>query len=148
MIEYVTEDEGIPELFEILVKFHGEFGIAPLDIENTLRVVRDVVHNHCAIVARVEGQLVGTFGIIETALWYSARSTVLVDKWLYVVPEHRGKVAVLRALLHAGASFAEEVHLPLYVYPNHSPRREPRTEIERVGVTLRFDPMGSILAVR
>lgn len=148
MIEYVTTDEGIPELFEALVAFHNEHGIAPLSVEKTLAVVRDVVHNHFAVIARVEGKVAGTIGIFEVELWYADTATCLTDKWLWVAPEHRGKIAVYRALMEAARGIATDMKLPLYISPTHAARREPRTGVERIGSSLGFAPLGSITLMR
>lgn len=146
-VRYATSDEDVLPIFELLLRFAAEFGRAPVDPQATVAGVYDIVKNGAALVAEKNGQIVGSIGIFQLTWWYSPQHAFLTDRWLYIVPEHRGGTAVYRALLKEAREVAKSTGLELIIAPNHSPKTAPRTEIGRVGEALRFDPIGSILMV-
>jgi hypothetical protein len=147
-VRYATEDEDVLPLFEFLIEFHGEFGMGAMDVDKAIACIYDVVRNHCAIVVEDEGgRIVGSIGIFETKLWYSD-DVILTDRWWFIAPEHRGKAVVVRLLLEEARAFAQGVETPLVLWPTHSPKRSPRSEIETIGTALRFDPIGGVYRLR
>lgn len=145
---YATTDDDVLPLWRFLIDFHGEFGMGAMNVEKAIAAIRDVVLNHCAIVVEDAAfEIVGSIGIFETRLWYSD-DVILTDRWWFIAPEHRGKAAVVRLLLEEAREFAQGVEIPLVLWPTHSPKRSPRSEIETIGTTLRFDPIGGVYRLR
>jgi hypothetical protein len=147
-VRYASTEADVLPLFEFLIAFHGEFGMGGMNPEKAVAHIHDVVMNHAAILVEDEaGRTVGSIGLFRTRLWYSD-DVMLTDRWWFVLPEHRGKSAVVRLLLEEARDFAQAAELALVLWPTHSPKRSPRSEIETIGATLRYDPIGGVYRLR
>lgn len=80
----------------------------PVNAEKSLHEVIRVAKEEAAIMAIVDGFLVGTMGIIKPTWWYGD-GEFLTDRWHFVLPEHHhGAVNdLLIAEAHAIADAAD-----------------------------------------
>jgi GNAT superfamily N-acetyltransferase len=75
---------------------------APIDPIKSVREIKRVVDTQWAVIAEINGELVGSLGLIKVDWWY-ANAEFLTERWLFTYPAlwHRGVGPAL--LGYAGA---------------------------------------------
>lgn len=128
--------EDVPAVMDLLIRFHGEFGFAPMNREKVEREVEALIALSDLFLVD-QGSIIGALGLVENVLWYGD-GRFLSDRFFYVVPEHRGFHAekMLRA---AGKLEAERRNLP-FVVVRHTGRRRGR-----VADLDGYSPVGNII---
>lgn len=63
--------------------------IAPVDPVASLHEVFRVAAQEAALMAVMDGYLVGTMGIIKHSWWYNPAHDFLTDRWHFVLPQYR-----------------------------------------------------------
>ncbi len=108
MIRCAEEDDIIP-IHRFLCLVAGPVLLAPIDAEDSIRGVADVVQgNLIAFVAEINGEIVGSLGLVAPTFWYNQRVTFFADRWFFTYPQlaNQGVGAALQAEAHALASRA------------------------------------------
>lgn len=108
------------EIMRLLVAFHAENGLAPLDPEKVIAVVGDSLENDLLFVAGDKQGLVGALLIRQTPFWYS-RESELRDFAFYVEPAFRD-LNIGAELVNAAKAEAKARELPLTITVTN-PRR-------------------------
>jgi len=107
--------EDFKKVADLLIGFAAEHSMGSLSAGkyDPLRGATWIAKNiDClALVASVDGKVVGSIGLHETTPWYSD-VPYLTDGWLYVLPEYR-RSAIGVALIEEAKKFAQEKRLPL-----------------------------------
>lgn len=86
--------EAFEEIWPLLRGLHTSVGIAPLNPEKCRREFLSFMQEGITLVARSEsGEVIGFVCLVQGGLYYSDE-TYLVDKGIYVKPEHRGAVGM------------------------------------------------------
>jgi hypothetical protein len=70
-------------------------GTSPVNSEKIKTAINNVLHRGAAIVAEVDGKIVGSIGGMQTSDWWSDK-LYLADLWFFVYKEHRKSRAALR----------------------------------------------------
>ena len=70
-------------------------GTSPINSEKIKTAINNVLHRGAAIVAEVDGKIVGSIGGMQTSDWWSDK-LYLADLWFFVYKEHRKSRAALR----------------------------------------------------
>lgn len=124
------------DLIRLLLAFHQENPLAPLDIERTSEYLFDLIeadHVFCALDDR--GAIVGALGIAESPLWFSDRID-LYDLFFFVYEGHRDGgqgTALVDAYIEYALAAGQVAFLT--VMSEHRARG-------RVATVHRFDPVG------
>jgi GNAT superfamily N-acetyltransferase len=121
-----------------------EMAEAPVDgpvyLASILRTMRD----GAALMAIVNGELVGYLGIVELSYSY-ARASFLIDSGFWIKPEHRTG-DVFKALLQEARGIADAAGMIFkLIINNPSRKRGTRTDMERTSVILKYQPAGAVL---
>lgn len=113
-------------------------------LSNLLRMVKGP--NSAVLLAMDGEQLAGVLTLWQQDYWYSSADRHLIDKGFYVLPEHRNSDAA-RQLLRAAMQVSEDTRQPVYITIfNGRRKRGGRSEWERLGATLGYNPQGAVLA--
>ena len=80
-IMFATTDEEAVELHRFLCVISAPVLLAPIDAQDSMRGVLDVVHRGAAIVARLNGHIVGALGIVKAPWWYNRRAFFMTDRF-------------------------------------------------------------------
>lgn len=111
-VEYAfADEEQAVELHRFLCVFathHPGVLKAPIDAEDSVRGVLEVLHDGFAATARIDGHIVGSIGIITVPWWYNRSVRFMTDRWFFVYPKlhHRGIGSRLQAEAQAIATQA------------------------------------------
>lgn len=105
--------EDWPALKDLLVRFHGENGLAPLNLDKVRVLALQQIDLGLVILAEVKGELVGGVGLVEESWWYSDER-LLRDFFLYVTPEARGSAA-FDELKKTAEGIAEGFEIPCFL---------------------------------
>jgi GNAT superfamily N-acetyltransferase len=136
-------DHDVLAIHGLLMQFGAESAEASIDPVKTMKVAYETVMQHAAIVAEVDGEIVGSLGIVRHQHWYS-NDHFLIDQWLYVKPEHRGG-EVLPAMLEEAKAIADLAGLRLLVaVTNHKRERGIPGQLGKIASLLRYVPGGSV----
>lgn len=147
-IEIAKNDEQtFIDVFELLVKLHGEGGFDVLDSDEASRNAYRVLSEGMTLVARDDnGKAIGTLGLVELKFWYS-KQTFLQDGWFFVLPKHRkGRVGV--ELMRAARAIADEKTKMLFVTVNNPDRRVKKTKMTLQSQTAGYVPVGYTIQAR
>lgn len=146
-IRLAETDDDCNVIFEMLLRFGDEAAEAPVNPVKVAHVVDDIVKNHAAIIAMVDGEPAGTLGIVRCNWWYADDPHgFMMDQWLYVLPEHRGGGA-MKAMLAEAARIADLAEMKLMIaITNENRRRGLRGELGVMANVLRYQPGGLVLA--
>ena len=89
--------EDLSELYVMLMAMHSETvdGTSPVNSEKIKTAINNVLHRGAAIVAEVDGKIVGSIGGMQTSDWWSDK-LYLADLWFFVYKKHRKSRAALR----------------------------------------------------
>jgi hypothetical protein len=89
--------EDLSELYAMLMVMHSGTvdGTSPINSEKIKTAINNVLHRGAAIVAEVDGKIVGSIGGMQTSDWWSDK-LYLADLWFFVYKEHRKSRAALR----------------------------------------------------
>jgi len=76
------------------------------DIEQSLLEIIRVTKYEAALMAVLDGNMVGTMGIMKASWWYNPRVSFMTDRWHFVLPQfHNGPVN--RKLMAEALAIAE-----------------------------------------
>lgn len=97
MILRAATIEDLSELYAMLMVMHSGTvdGTSPINSEKIKTAINNVLHRGAAIVAEVDGKIVGSIGGMQTSDWWSDK-LYLADLWFFVYKEHRKSRAALR----------------------------------------------------
>lgn len=99
----------------------------------------------CILLAFRGEETVGMLSLCETDLFYGP-DIVLIDRTFHVLPQYRG-ADVGKALLAEAKALSDHTGKALYItITNSNRKRGPRTQWERVGAMLGYQPMGAMIA--
>jgi len=105
----VADSDDILPLHRFLCLVAAPALIAPIDAEDSIAGVADVVNgNLIAFVAEINGEIVGSLGLVCPDLWYNRKVKFFTDRWFFIYPQlaHAGVGAGLQAEAHALAARA------------------------------------------
>jgi GNAT superfamily N-acetyltransferase len=79
--------------------------LAPIDALESMNGVVNVVESGRAVVATINGEIVGSIGVSLEKWWYAKDAYFLGDRWFFIYPvlRQRGVGALLLAEAHAMA---------------------------------------------
>lgn len=129
LIRAATEEDW-PGLMPLLLAYHEECGLAPLAIDKVEATVSDAIKRSLMLVAEEEGELVGAFGIAESAPWYSDEP-FFGDFCHYVVPKARGN-GVEKRLANAAIAIVDALDGMLFVSRIDPARMKKRGKIAEI----------------
>ena len=98
--------EDIEAIIPILLRFYGEVGTVPLDVDKMSAAVVDVIGEGICLLATEDEGVIGILGLMEEEVWYS-RSRRIINAFFYVSPDSR-HADVGRALLFSARAIAQE----------------------------------------
>jgi hypothetical protein len=106
-IRFATTDDDVIAIHRFLLVVAQPAMHCPVNPEKSLHEIIRVAKFEAAVMAIVDGFLVGTMGIIKPTWWYGD-GEFLTDRWHFVLPNlHHGPVnAALAAEAHAIADAA------------------------------------------
>jgi GNAT superfamily N-acetyltransferase len=141
------EDDGM-SAFHLLMDRAREGGIpGTVDPEKLAQHVHEMMNTQgaCILLAFRGKKAVGMLSLCESDLFYGP-DIVLIDRTFHVLPKYRGD-DVGKALLAEAKLLADHTGKALYITITNSKRkRGPRTQWERVGAMLGYQPMGAMIA--
>ena len=127
---------------ELILPFHAENGLAPLNYEKTLAWVTKMVSEERLLVAMFGDEIAGAIGIREVPLQYADKS-LLCDEFFYVKMRWRGN-SVGRDLRLAFTDLADAGG-QIGILTVFNPGREMKRR--RVSSLVGFLPFGYVLKV-
>ena len=147
-IEVAGSDEAtFCEVFGLLIEFHREGGLAPLDLDDMSRNAYLTLTEGMTLLARDDnGAIIGTLALHEVKFWYS-KTHHLRDAWFYVKPQYRGG-EVGKDLMQAAKSIADDKNMLLFIDVNNPDRRPKKTKATLVCQTAGYVPIGFSLQLR
>lgn len=77
--------------------------LAPIDAIESMRGVEEVVKEHAAIIAEIDGEIVGSLGLLSVRWWYAAEARFLTDRWFFCFPAVRNLGVGVLMLAEASA---------------------------------------------
>lgn len=107
---YAETDDDVIAIHQFLLVVAQPAMRCPADpiasLEEIIRVTRDEV----AIMAIMDGRLIGTLGLIRATWWYNPAYDYMVDRWHFVLPQFH-HTSVERMLIAEADSIAEAAGL-------------------------------------
>jgi GNAT superfamily N-acetyltransferase len=113
-IRYATPDD-VQRIHFFLCLVSGPVLLAPINAAKAWMEIARILESKTefALIAEVDGELVGTLGIIAPDWWYSDEK-FMTDRWFFVYPQLAWK-GVGMALMAEAALIAQSVGLPLII---------------------------------
>lgn len=96
-------DASAIELHRYLCLISGPALLAPIDPQDSMNGVLDVLKSGFAVTARADGHLVGSLGVIRVPFYYNRKFFFMTDRWYFSYPEFRNTSVGARMLLEAHA---------------------------------------------
>lgn len=137
-------------VFRALKAFHDGGGVPgafdPVKVlANVLSMVRDP--GRTALMA-MDGDIVaGVLCLVRAGnYWWSSTDSFIEDKGFYVYPQYEGQDAG-KLLLDEAKALSDHMRLPVFITVfNGRRKRGGRSQWERLGATLGYQPRGAVLA--
>jgi hypothetical protein len=127
-IRYAKTDEDVCAIHQFLLIVAQPQMRAPVDpIDSLLEIIR-VTKFEIAIMAECAGRLIGTLGLIHVPWWYAPKTSFMVDRWHFVLPQFRNGV-VNRMLIAEADSIADAAGIE---FIEQGPIREKRGSNKRL----------------
>ena len=147
-IEVAGSDEAtFCEVFGLLIEFHREGGLAPLDLDDASRNTYLTLTEGMTLVARDDnGAIIGMLALHELKFWYS-KARHLRDAWFYVKPQYRGG-DIGKDLMQAAKKIADDKNMILFIDVSNPDRRPKRTKATLACQTAGYVPIGFSLQLR
>jgi GNAT superfamily N-acetyltransferase len=94
-IDFADGDDECLEIHRFLCLVAQPVLMAPINAEDSIAGILKVVSDpDCgfALVARADGELVGTLGLTDARWWYNTQVGFFTDRWFFVLPafQHLG----------------------------------------------------------
>lgn len=86
VIRFAESDQDKVAIHQFLMVVAAPHLWGSIDVEKSLREVIRVTDEEAAIMAILDGHLVGTMGIIKPVWWYG-NDEFLTDRWNFVLPQ-------------------------------------------------------------
>lgn len=102
---YASTDEDVIAIHRFLCLVGQPQLCAPIDALKSVTEINRVVHDRrygFAIIAEINGEIVGSLGIIGVDWWY-AKARFFTDRWLFVYPALANKGIGMAMIAEAGA---------------------------------------------
>ena len=139
----IAEDSDIGFIYEeLLLPFHRENGLAPLNAEKTLHWIIRMVSEGRVLVALRDGEIAGAIGLRQVPLPYSDKS-LLCDEFFYVRMQWRGESVGrdLRVAFQGLANAGGQIGILTVLNPGRQVKRR------RVSDLVGFLPFGYVLRI-
>lgn len=126
MTEFATRfavlDDAIP-LHRFLCVIAQPVLHAPIDPENSITEVVRVIAQDFAVLAEIDGEIVGSLGMVGVDWWYARKARFLTDRWLFAYPTVR-KMGVAVAMLGMAGSVAQKSGMIMVINGHLRPRNK------------------------
>lgn len=119
-VSFATEDEAI-EIHRFLCVIATPVLHAPIDPADSMAGVLDCINNGAAIVARLNGHIIGSLGIIKPSWWYNHGHGFMTDRWFFTYPDFR-HLGIAAAMLAEADAIGKSAGLPVIIN-GHQKRR-------------------------
>ena len=86
VIRYAKTEQDMTAIHQFLLQYAKPALRCEVDFVKSLREVMRVCSENVGIMCFVNGELVGTFGVIDATWWYGD-GTFLTDRWDFTKPE-------------------------------------------------------------
>jgi hypothetical protein len=98
-ITFASTDEDAIELHRFLCIIAQPVLMVPIDAQDSMAEILRVMKEGAAITARINGELVGSLGIIAVPWWFNTKQSFMTDRWYFTYPTlyHLGIGARLEA---------------------------------------------------
>lgn len=117
----------------LLGEMHQEIGLFPLSMRKVMKQVREVLKDGRALVAEIDGHIVGSIGLLGSEPWYSEQQ-IITDYWIFVSSEIPKRLSVFRAMIAKVTEYAKETRMPLVLTLYSEKDRSRKTMLfERYG---------------
>lgn len=113
VIVRVAEDHDAEPVLLLLKRMHAENGLASLNWNKVVERAREVFEVGIPLVADIDGDVVGSLGLLPGQWWYSD-DWYLGESWVYVRPDAR-KTRAAAMLVERAQKAAKDADLPLYI---------------------------------
>jgi GNAT superfamily N-acetyltransferase len=100
----IANPGDLDEMCALIKVMHDENGVGRLDQSKVRGAISEVIASGGCLVAKQDGRIVGSVGLIMDEWWYSSEKA-LIDRWFFVHPDHRkfGHATRLIAAMKAAA---------------------------------------------
>lgn len=139
-------DEDAKAIFRVLIKMHEEVGRAPLNPNKAFIQVYDIVKSQAAFVVEKNGEIVATAGLFLADFWYSD-SELFVDKWVYVLPEHRDSQTAFLMLLGEIQKLCDATGIMAKILVFNEKRAKRASGLVADASLLAYYPAGDVVSV-
>lgn len=110
-IRAATPDD-FKTIIRLLVEMHGEVGQFPISIEKVAARIDEVLEKGVALLAEIDGEAIGTMGLVGETPWYSEQR-VVADTWIWTKGPRR--LAAFNAMVKAAHDYASANGLPCII---------------------------------
>lgn len=121
-IRYGETDADTLAIHRFLCLVAGPLLDAPIDAEDSVNEVDRVLHQDAAIMAEINGELVGSLGLIRAPFWYNRKALFLTNRWFFIFPQLQHAGVGARLLAEAGV-IAANASLTIIIY-RHTRKRD------------------------
>lgn len=128
--------EDISAMMRLMPIMAEEIAVTPVDPEKVKQKMLAVIEGGFVINAFLEGELVGSLGIVKDSFWYSSEP-IMLELWTFVAPRHRHSRVVFY-LLKSAKQAAHLLGMKLVIGAHGA------NNLERLDTLYRhyFSPMG------
>lgn len=103
VIRYASTDDDVVELHRFLCVLSQPVLLAPIDAQDSVAEVMRVRDEGAALMAEIDGHLVGALGIIAVPWWYNTKVKFLTNRFWFVFPQFHHTGVSSRLLAEASA---------------------------------------------
>lgn len=90
-IRFADGDADVISIFRFLCFVSAPVLLAPIDAQDAVTEVNRIVHGQAtgegfAVIAEINGEIVGTLGVVKVPWWYNVKSDFLTDRFFFTYP--------------------------------------------------------------
>ena len=119
-IRFASGDEDVKRLFHFLVHISIPSQLAPVNAMDAVTEVNRIVYGASsgesfAVIAEINGEIVGALGIIKTSWWYNNAVEFLTDRFFFTFPALHNK-GVGAALIAQASAISTQLGIDLIIH--------------------------------
>lgn len=120
-IEYWRTEPECEQIHLFLCMVARPHLMVPIDALDAMAGIMEVADRGAIIVAKKDGHLIGTLGLLSERWYFNRAREFLTNRWFFVLPQfkHSGIGVMLEA---EGAVFAQQIGFPLIIV-SHTKKR-------------------------
>jgi Acetyltransferase (GNAT) family len=122
---YAKTDQDCVDIHLFLCLIAQPHLMTEIDANDSIKGILDARDSGLIVVAKHEGHIIGTVGLVEMCWWYNTKKTFITNRWFFILDQfkHHGVGAQLE---QEAMAFGKSFDLPVLIVSHTKQRNSSR----------------------